>query len=127
VPPRCPACGRFLSTEVVNALAAGEPPCPACGRELTAAEVAAVSGPHAVERDVLAGWDAGVPPPNAVPVDRRPFPTDAAALATGAVGGSVIAVAARPAGASRGAAALLGALVGAGAIGAWRRVWRLAP
>lgn len=127
MPPRCPACGRFLSTEVVNALVAGEEACPACGRGLVADDVVGVTGPPTVEHDVLAGWDAGEPPPSAVPVDRRPFPTDAAVVATAAVGGSVIAAVARPAGASRGTAALLGALAGAGVIGAWRQVWRLRP
>ena len=70
--------------------------------------------------DVLAGWDVdgGVP----ARLDRPPFPVDTVVVGGAALVGALVAGAAS--GGRRGRRAVLGALLGAAAIGAARRVWR---
>lgn len=70
--------------------------------------------------DVLAGWDLE----GAVPVrlERPPFPLDTVVVAGSALAGAVLGAGGRRG--SRGRRVALGALLGAVAAGAARRVWR---
>lgn len=75
--------------------------------------------------DPLEGWDVGIDPaPDLGPVDRRPFPVDAAVVGGAALGGALVAAVSARGRAGLGRV-LAGALLGAVAAGAARRVWRL--
>lgn len=67
MPPRCPGCGRFLSSALVEGLVEEPTECPSCGRRLTVTDfttapdaVAATTGSREEATgvaDPLEGWD----------------------------------------------------------------------
>lgn len=115
MPPRCPECGRFLSTDFVDDLRAAPAACPRCEVELTADRFSggeAASEPGAVGEpgtpptsvrppdlppddfravvgrdDVLAGWDEG---PSGTPSVEGPVVASALAVLAGGVLGGLI-------------------------------------
>ncbi len=152
-PKRCPECGRFLSNEFVASLATASAPCPRCDTPLVPEVIVGGGerGPRPIERatpeatdgsvrppdldptdvrsqdpDVLAGWDLGATPEEVASwrQDRRPFPTDTVVVATGVALGAAVGLLPRE---HRPRWVILGALGGATAAGASRRLWELRP
>lgn len=147
----CPRCGTALSADTIVGGSGGSArrgPRPQPIAATVAASAAAVTGREAEEPaeaasvrppdldprevqtgddDVLAGWDVGVTADEVASwrLDRRPFPTDTVVVAVGAVLGGAVGGAVWDRRRVLGAG--VGALGGAVAAGAARRVWELRP
>lgn len=133
-PAPCPACEVELTPAMFGLQPAMPSPTgPATVPPPTPQPVAAASPPSPSIRppdlqpeavrdrdDPLAGWDAGIAAPEVV--DQRPFPTDLVVVVAGAVAGAVTGTLAAE---RRGRAGALGAVAGALAAGAVRRIWAL--
>ncbi|MEX0953473.1 MAG: hypothetical protein WDZ26_06550 [Nitriliruptoraceae bacterium] len=120
-PAQCPSCARFLSAAFVTSLGGGPQACPGCATSLTADQFDGVDAPDEPdEADVLDGWDVGGEA-SSWRDDQPPFPVDAAWVGGGAAVGALLGMLTT----RRVGGLFTGALLGAAAVGAARRVWEL--